>query len=68
MYEVQHAVDHAGTRLGSVVRLGAIRRSCHLVPKWGTKANLAWTNDNILDLCSTFYVNDFLDRDLYMTV
>lgn len=68
MYEVQRAIDLSGTPLASVVRLGAVRRSCHLLPNWGKKANLLWTNENVLDVCPSFYLNDFLDSHLYQAL
>lgn len=68
MYLVQPASDPSGIPLASVLRLGAIRRSCHLLPNWGKKANLLWTNENILDVCPSFYLNDFLDNHLYQVL
>jgi hypothetical protein len=51
----------------SVVRVDSIRRSCHLIPYFGMKANptLSAGDLDALDRCTRFYVSDFLDLYTY---
>ncbi|KIJ59637.1 hypothetical protein HYDPIDRAFT_100300 [Hydnomerulius pinastri MD-312] len=44
-----------------VIPVDRIVGSCHLLPKFGTHADRAWTADNVLDLCKTFYLNTWID-------
>ena len=65
MWLVSHAKTETGERQSEVVRLDSIIRSCHLLPIWGSRANLSWTRANILEQCSHFYLNDCLDSHCY---
>ncbi|KAG7094451.1 hypothetical protein E1B28_008047 [Marasmius oreades] len=69
MYKVTHAF-HPGehVRLASVIPVETICRSVHLYPRFGLHAPLEWKSSNVLQLCDTFFVNDFLDRATYATV
>jgi len=49
----------------SIIPLANICRSVHLFPKFGPFAPQEWTSSNVLDLCNTFFVNDFTDRHMY---
>ncbi|KAJ3554685.1 hypothetical protein NM688_g2979 [Phlebia brevispora] len=47
------------------VPLSRIRRSIHLLPRYGAQAPREWTSANVLDHCRTFYANSFGDRHMY---
>jgi hypothetical protein len=57
-----------GKRLTSVIEVSSIRRSIHLFPKFGRIAPRHWTSNNVLDECTTFFVNAFSDRHSYLTI
>lgn len=67
MFKIERSM--IGTkRLSSIVEVADIRRSIHLFPKMGHKRPIHWTTNNVLDHCSTFYVNDFTDRHSHLTI
>ncbi|KAH9922147.1 hypothetical protein B0H21DRAFT_841842 [Amylocystis lapponica] len=47
-------------RRTSIIPVTQIERSCHLIPHFGREVNLQWSSGDILDQCSTFYVNPYL--------
>lgn len=65
LYKVSPQKEPDGTRVCSIIPLANIRRSVHLFPKFGPFAPQEWTSSNVLDLCNTFFVNDFTDRHMY---
>ncbi|KAF7374211.1 hypothetical protein MSAN_00303300 [Mycena sanguinolenta] len=67
MYKLKRSLKD-GERLASIIPLDNIRRSIHLFPKFGAVAPEYWTSSNVLEECSTFYVNCFTDRHGYATV
>ncbi|KAI0062603.1 hypothetical protein BV25DRAFT_1803728 [Artomyces pyxidatus] len=69
MYKVTRSMDWQGVeRMASIVPVQRLRRSVHLLPKFGPVAPREWTSANVLDQCKTFYVNCFTDRQTYITV
>ena len=52
----------------SIIPVSKIQRSVHLIPKFGPVANYEWSSSNVLEQCSTFYLNPFTDRHTYITV
>ena len=54
-----------GDRVTSIVPVSSIRRSVHLFPKFGPKVPEHWTSTNVLEECTTFYLNSFSDRHMY---
>jgi hypothetical protein len=65
LYKISPLQDQNGGHICSVIPLANIRRSIHLFPKFGPSVPQEWTRSNVLDLCSSFYVNCFTDRHLY---
>ncbi|KJA19341.1 hypothetical protein HYPSUDRAFT_1096163 [Hypholoma sublateritium FD-334 SS-4] len=65
LYKVSPKRDRDGTHVCSIIPVANIRRSVHLYPKFGVFAPQEWTLNNVLDLCHTFFVNDFTDLNMY---
>ncbi|KAH9013364.1 hypothetical protein EDB85DRAFT_2076599 [Lactarius pseudohatsudake] len=54
-----------GGRICSIIPVANIRRSVHLIPKFGAVAPQEWTSNTVLDLANIFFVNSFTDNHLY---
>lgn len=67
LYRIARSVLN-GSRLGSIIAVDDIERSCHLFPEFGAVAARDWTTDNVLEKCPTFLLNTFVDRNTYMLV
>jgi len=65
LYKISPLRDQTGGPICSVILLANIRRSIHLIPRFGPSAPQEWTHSNVLDLCNTFFVNDFTDKHSY---
>lgn len=37
-----------------------VTRTCHLIPRFGSKIDRTWTMDNVLDIAPAFYLNPYL--------
>ncbi|KZO92696.1 hypothetical protein CALVIDRAFT_487172 [Calocera viscosa TUFC12733] len=60
-----HRVRGANGRpIASVIELRAVMRNCMLQPIETQHAN-TWTSDTVLDLCESFLLNKYLDRDMF---
>lgn len=68
LYKVSHARNREGDRLGLVIPIEDIERSCHLFPDFGRVAPRDWTSRTVLDECTTFYLNTFADRNTYKLI
>lgn len=66
LYKVSRAFRD-GEKQASVIPVRNIRCSVHLIPQFGPVAPHEWTSSNVLDQCRTFFVNEFTDRDAYVT-
>ena len=67
MYKISRSFKH-GKRVASIIRVSDIFRSVALFPKFGMVAPREWTSANVLDECTTFYVNPFMDRHSYINI
>ena len=54
-----------GERVASIVPVSKIRRSVHFFPKFGPAVPEGWSANNVLEKCTTFYLNPFTDRHMY---
>lgn len=67
MYKVNREYRGAD-RTSSVIDVQNIRRSVLLIPKFGPVTPPQWTSDNVLELCSVFFVNSHTNRHTFITV
>ncbi|KAI0833510.1 hypothetical protein BC628DRAFT_1308548 [Trametes gibbosa] len=67
MYKVTRTIE-AGERIASILPVGLIERSVHLIPKWTRTVPRHWTSENVLEECNTFYVNRFKDGHTYFNL
>ncbi|THU99296.1 hypothetical protein K435DRAFT_659351 [Dendrothele bispora CBS 962.96] len=68
LYCVKKQLNSDGTPSAAVVPVSAIKRSIHLFPKWGGPVPVNWTCENVIDECTTFYMNPFLDLRTYCNI
>ncbi|KAI0768648.1 hypothetical protein BD413DRAFT_478656, partial [Trametes elegans] len=67
MYRFSRSIEN-GDRVASIVPVSLIERSIHLIPKWSRQVPTHWSSENVLDQCTTFYVNPFKDLHTYFNV
>ncbi|KAJ3816303.1 hypothetical protein F5880DRAFT_1494435, partial [Lentinula raphanica] len=67
MYKVEPSIGSNGVPLGAVIPLSNIRQNCMLVPSKAVWDN-HWDSDNILDECSSFFVNNLQSKYTYQTI
>ncbi|KAJ7601791.1 hypothetical protein DFH06DRAFT_1401017 [Mycena polygramma] len=67
MYKVSRTIRD-GDRLASIIPVANIRRSIHLLPKFGPVAPLEWKSHTVLDDCPVFFANPWTDRHIYATL
>lgn len=67
MYKINRSLKD-GDRIASIIPIANIRRSIHLLPKFGPVAPPEWKSSNVLDMASHFFVNSMTDRHIYATV
>jgi hypothetical protein len=67
LYKISRSLKD-GRRVASVIPVADIDRTVVLFPQFGPVVPREWSSENILDKCSTFYVNPFTDRHSYLTI
>jgi hypothetical protein len=65
LYKVTR-LTHNGRRRASIIPVNTILRSVHLFPVFGQHTLQEWNTFSVLELCTTFYINPFSDRDNYL--
>ncbi|KAF8262583.1 hypothetical protein EI94DRAFT_1773159 [Lactarius quietus] len=68
MFKIRPQKDSDANWTCSIIPVGNIQRSVHLLPKFGPVVPKEWTSDSILDRCDTFFVNDLSNRQLFHTL
>jgi hypothetical protein len=77
MYIIRKASKGLWRPSAGIIRLANIRHSLHLIPKFnanspvsGAKqgAHARWTSADVLEQCSTFFINNFVSHDIYFRV
>ena len=51
-----------------IINLERVVRSCHLIPKFGSKIDSQWNQANVLDKASSFYLNKYIDFHFFKMV
>lgn len=64
MYRISRSYK-SRRRFASVVPITAIKRSVHLFPQFGPTIPRHWRATTVLEDCRTFYVNPFIDKEMY---
>ena len=64
MFKLNRSLE-GGERVASIIPISTIRRSAHLFPKFGPSVPEGWSSENVLEKCTTFYLNSFTDRHMY---
>ncbi|KAI9059490.1 hypothetical protein FKP32DRAFT_1614234 [Trametes sanguinea] len=67
MYKVSRTLQ-GDQRLASILPVNLIERSVHLIPRHSGPIPRQWTSDNVLDECSTFYLNPYKDMHTYFNL
>lgn len=70
MYKVSRTFrpENVDLRHAAVVPLENILRTVHLIPVFGPNVDRTLSSSNVLERCTEFYVNHFLDEHMYMTL
>ncbi|KAN0131568.1 hypothetical protein V8E53_010676 [Lactarius tabidus] len=55
-----------GRRRASIIPVTSIIRSVHLLPVFGPHVPQGWNAFTVLELCNSFYINPFSDRQNYL--
>jgi hypothetical protein len=67
-YHGMYKIKPLESREGIVVPLTQIRQGCMLFPDFTSGRNSAWTSENVLDLSSAFFVNNWQSSYTYQTI
>ncbi|KIJ43605.1 hypothetical protein M422DRAFT_229030 [Sphaerobolus stellatus SS14] len=61
MWVVRRAMQN-NCRKAGIIKVSSIRSAVHLYPQFGRVCNPAWTSENVLEECRTFFVNPYLSQ------
>ncbi|KAH9831721.1 Zn-finger domain-containing protein [Rhodofomes roseus] len=64
MYSISRA-SQGRRRVAEIVELDDLVRPCHLAPKCTSAINPAWTSDNVYESAKTFWLNRWIDLDMF---
>ena len=68
LYKVSRLTQN-GRHLASVIPVDTIYSSVHLLPRFGQPEGTPspeWNTFSVLELCHSFYINPFSNRDIYL--
>jgi hypothetical protein len=68
MYKVTYLYNKDKRRVGAIVPLSSVSRLVQLVPSYGRRINPELTMDNSMDIWSRYYINSFMDKEIYKCV
>lgn len=68
MFLVRRCLCSDGRALGDIVLLDNVRRVVQLVPKFGSAAPNNMTCDNSLEIGREFYINSFVDKEIFHAI
>lgn len=57
LYLVSRSTRRGGRRNASIVPVTRLEQIIHLLPKFGRVMNRSWGADDVLEKCSSFYIN-----------
>ncbi len=64
MYTVSRSTQ-MGHVYAEIIKVDCIVHNCHLKPHFGRVKDLAWTMENVKDLCSKFYFSPYIDYHMF---
>ena len=67
LYKVTRLTQN-GCRRASIIPVTSIIRSVHLLPSFGLHTPREWNTFTVLELCNSFYINPFSDRENYLVL
>ena len=67
LYKVALAYSNR-ERVTAIIPLNHIFRSCLLIPDFGSRVDLAWSAETVLDEASHMYLTPFSDHHMYYFV
>ena len=65
LYRVSRLTCH-GRRHASIIPVNSILCSVHLFPVFRPHASQEWNTFSVLEMCDSFYINPFSNRDIYL--
>jgi hypothetical protein len=68
MYKLQYMRGAENVRIGGIVLLSSISRLIQMAPVYGPQVNPRLSSENSMDLCQSYYVNSFMDKETYQAV
>jgi hypothetical protein len=68
MYSIRKVFGTDGKPTGSIIDLASICQSCMLFPNFEAAVDTSWTSDNVLDSCSSFFINNWHSTYSYKTI
>lgn len=68
MYQIKKIKTSQGRIPGAIIPLSNIRQVCMLCPAFDREIHKTWRSDNVLDLASTFFINNWSSKYAYQTI
>lgn len=68
LFILKRARRSDGSLVGDIIPVRQIRELVELIPRFGEKADRRYTQYNSLNICSEFYLNKYLTKELYLAL